>query len=161
MLSAEEIYREHSKMIYKYLFSITHNADLSEELTQETFYQAIKSLKSFDKSCKVSTWLCAIAKNQLLSYRRKHPQADELDETMEAADDIETGVIARLGKIEILKRLHLVEEPYKEVLHLRLFGDLSFREIGDIFERSENWARVTFYRAKEKLRKQMEDYEYE
>ena len=96
----DAVYRRHARTVYKFLLAQCHDPDLAEELTQETFYQAVRSVDRFDGSCKLSVWLCQIAK----------------------------------------------------VVYLRAFGDLSFREIGDVLGRTETWARVTFYRCKEKLR---------
>ena len=160
MLSMEETYRAHSKTVYRYLLSLTHNAELSEELTQETFYQAVRSAARYDGSCKVTTWLCAIAKNVLLSYRRKHRPA-QLPETAEGgAASPEAEALAEAGRVELIKKLRRLEGEMREVMYLRLFGDLSFREIGDIFSKTENWARVTFYRGREKLKKELEADEY-
>jgi RNA polymerase sigma-70 factor (ECF subfamily) len=156
MLSMEEIYRAHSQTVYRYLLSLTHKADLSEELTQETFYQAVKSVEHFDGSCKVSTWLCAIAKNLLQSYWRKHPVWDVLEETDASSESPESEVLAKASQVELLRKLHFFDEAVREVMYLRLFGNLSFREIGGILSKTENWARVTFYRGKEKLKKELE-----
>lgn len=156
MLSMDEVYKEHAKAVYHYLLSLTQNADLAEELTQETFYQAVKSAERFDGSCKVSTWLCAIAKNQLFAYSRKHPITDPLEEDSAGESSMEKDVIADAGRMELLKRLHRFGDPLREVMYLRLFVDLSFREIGDVLGKTENWARVTYYRGKEKLKKEME-----
>ena len=154
-MTIEDIYKAHSQTVYRYLLTLTHDAELSEELTQETFYQAIRSIERFDKSCKISTWLCAIAKNTLQTYRRKHPITSELDELSTITNSTESDVIARMNHIELLKKMHSLDETTREVLYLRLFGDLSFREIGDILSKTENWARVTFYRGEEKLKKEM------
>lgn len=156
MLSMEEIYREYAQTVYRYLLSLTRDAELSEELTQETFYQAVKSVKRFEGKCKVSTWLCAIAKNCLSSYRRKHPAHGELDDNLISEVSAEGAVLSSELRVELLRKLHGLDGDMREVLYLRLFGNLSFREIGDILSRTENWARVTFYRGKEKLRKELE-----
>lgn len=156
MLSMEETYKAHSQTVYRYLLSLTHNAALSEELTQETFYQAVKSVARYDGSCKVSTWLCAIAKNTLLSYRRKHTPMQPLDESATTAGSPEAETLASLDRVELIKKLQLLNGEMREVMYLRLFGDLNFREIGDILSRTENWARVTYYRGKEKLKKELE-----
>ena len=155
MQSMDEIYQKYAKMVYKYLMSLVHNCDLAEELTQETFYQAIKNIGRFDGSCQISTWLCAIAKNQFLSYQRKHPPLENLEDYNQAFDSVEKKVFDSVNRVEVLKRLHLCPEPFREILYLRIFGNLSFREIGEIMGRTENWARVTFYRGKEKLRKEI------
>lgn len=156
MLSMEEIYRAHAQTVYRYLLSLTRDADLSEELTQETFYQAVRSIERFDGSCKVSTWLCAIAKNALSAYRRKH-QTEELPEEFPSpAASPEAAALESSGRLELLKKLHALEGDSREVLYLRLFRGLSFREIGDVFSRTENWARVSYYRGREKLKKELE-----
>lgn len=159
MLPMAEIYQEHSKTVYRYLLSLTHDESLSEELTQETFYQAIRTSQRFNESCKVTTWLCAIAKNMLLNYRRKHPQNLELEETTQSVPSAEEEVIAGIGKVELMKRVHELDESVREVIYLRIFGNLSFAEIGTILGKTENWARVTFYRGKEKLKQKGEEHE--
>ena len=149
----EEIYRQYAKTVYRYLLSLTRDADLSEELTQETFYQAIRTSDRYDESCKVSTWLCGIAKNVLLTYRRKHPPEEELTEESVYAASAEHEAVSAAARIELLREIHRLPEPSREVVYLRVFGGLSFAEIGEVHGKTENWARVTFYRAKEKLRK--------
>ena len=166
MQSMEEIYRQHAQTVYRYLCSLTGDEDLSEELTQETFAQAVSSIGRFDGSCKVSTWLCAIAKNQLMAYRRRHPLQDSLDELAEigaspvgTAPSPEEETVAAERKRRLYAAIHDSPEPAREVLYLRLLGGLSFREIGDVLGQSENWARVTFYRGKEKLKGKVRDDE--
>ena len=156
MQSMDEIYQKYAQTVYHFLLSHTRDADLAEELTQETFYQAIRTSDRFDESCKLSTWLCAIAKNVLLTYRRKHPVTEELPEEMPAGASAESEAIASVGRLELIRLLHELPEPAREVMYLRVFGGLSFAEIGEVLGRSENWARVTFYRAKERLRKDVE-----
>lgn len=156
MQSMEEVYRAHSRMVYRYLLSLTRDASLAEELTQETFYQAVKSISRFDESCAVSTWLCGIAKHVLLTERRKHPLTEELDDSLPAAAAPENEVLGKAGQVALLQKLHLIGGDMREVLYLRLLGDLSFAEIGEILDRTENWARVTYYRGKEKLKKELE-----
>ena len=160
MQPIDEIYQRYAMTVYKFLLSKTGNEDLSEELTQETFYQAVKSIGRYDESkCSVSTWLCAIAKNQLLVYSRKHPKTEMLEESLKTAMSAEDSVIEAGNRVELLRKLHLCPEPYREVLYLRIYGDLSFREIGEIMGFSENRARVTFYRGKERLRKELTENE--
>lgn len=153
MQPMEEIYQEYARTVFKYLLSKTHDEDLAQELTQETFYQALKSIDRFDESCKISTWLCAIAKNQLLAYRRKHPEQESLEDTELITGSAEEEVLRGLDRVELMRQLHQCPEPFREVMYLRIFGNLSFKEIGEIMEKTENWARVTFYRGKEKLKK--------
>ena len=167
MQSMEEIYQQHAQAVYRYLCSLAGDEDLSEELTQETFAQAVSSIGRFDGSCKVSTWLCAIAKNQLMTYRRKHPLQESLDELSENGGALGSGTAPSPEEetlaVERRKRLyaaiHESPEPGREVLYLRLLGGLSFKEIGDVLGQSENWARVTFYRGKEKLKGKVRDDE--
>ncbi|MDO5110837.1 MAG: sigma-70 family RNA polymerase sigma factor [Clostridia bacterium] len=155
MLSMEEVCRTHSRTVYRYLLSLTRDASLSEELTQETFYQAVRSIDRFDGSCKISTWLCAIARNVLLREQRRHPPTAELEEAAAVTASPEDAALSKAGQVEVLRRLHLLDGDMREVMYLRLLGDLSFREIGDILGRTENWARVIYYRGKEKLKKEL------
>ncbi|MBE6910445.1 MAG: sigma-70 family RNA polymerase sigma factor [Ruminococcaceae bacterium] len=157
MQPMEEVYRRHARTVYRYLLTLTRDDDLAEELTQETFYQAIRSSDRFDGSCAVSTWLCAIAKNVLATYRRKHPAAEDVDEQILPTASAEEDAVSEVGRLELLKKLHALREPYREVLYLRAFGGLSFREIGEVQGKTENWARVTFYRGKELLRKEVDE----
>ena len=124
LANMEEIYQAHARTVYKFLLSQCHDADLAEELTQETFYQAVRSIDRFNGSCKVSVWLCQIAKH-----------------------------------LDLLRQIHALPPSTREVVYLRAFGGLSFREIGDVLGRTETWARVTFYRGKEALRKGGADHE--
>lgn len=155
MLTMEDIYREHSKTVYRYLLSLSHDEDISEELTQETFYQAVKSAEHFDGSCKITTWLCAIARNSYYSYRRKHPASAELLEDIASEAIVDKDILASESRVELLKKLQALNAEMREVMYLRVFGELSFREIGDILSKTENWARITFYRGKEKLKKEL------
>ena len=156
MQPMDEIYQKYAQTVYRFILSKTQDADVAEELTQETFYQAIRSIDRYDESCKITTWLCGIAKNVLLTYIRKHPVHDDIEELAIPLDSAEKDAMQAAERVELFKKLHDVEEPYKEVIYLRVFGGLSFREIGEIHQKSENWARVTFYRGKEKLRKEVE-----
>ena len=153
----DEIYQQYAQTVYRYLLSLTRDADLAEELTQETFYQAIRSIERFDGSCKLSTWLCAIAKRVLYTWRRKHPVQDEMQDEAGQAASAEAEVLQQQGRIELIRRMHELPEPGREVVYLRAFGGLSFAEIGEVHGKNENWARVTYYRMKEKLRKEMSE----
>lgn len=160
MLDPEKIYREYSKTVFRYLYAKTGDSHISEELTQETFYQAIRRISSFDGSCKVTTWLCAIAKHQLLKYYRKHPRHCDTDDIADLADNtLPADYFSEEGKVEILRAMHELPEAMREVMHLRIFGNLSFRQIGDIMEHSENWARVTYYRGNLRLREKLDGSE--
>ena len=157
----DEIYHRHAKAVYAFLLAKTADSMLAEELTQETFYQAVKSIGSFKGESSVSTWLIGIANNVLRGYFRKQKKQaeEELPKTEivarggTATEDI---VLRSMDTISLMQAMHRLPEPYREVLHLRLTADLSFKEIGQIMERTENWARVTYYRGKEKLLKGVE-----
>ena len=153
----EEVYRQYANTVFRYLLSLTRSEDIAEELTQETLYQAIRASERFDGSCAVSTWLCAIAKRVHKTYLRKHPKQAEIEETiLPPGASAEDETVRGEERLELMKRLHALPEPYREVMYLRLFGDLAFRDIGAVHGRTENWARVTFYRGKEMLRKDLD-----
>ena len=155
MQSMDEIYQEYAKTVYRFLLSRTRSEDLAEELTQETFCQAIRTSGRYDGSSKVSTWLLGIAKNVLFTYQRKHPHEEDIADQEISTESAEDAAIRSVARVELLRKLHGLREPQREVVYLRVYGGLSFREIGDVFSKTENWARVTFYRAKEELRKEL------
>jgi RNA polymerase sigma factor (sigma-70 family) len=148
----EQVYIENATAFYKYLFCLTHDAYLAEELTQETFYQATKGIHNFRGDCKISVWLCQIAKRLWYKELRKN-ETVPLDEIEEPQADInlEKQFMLNIDKVELFKLLHTLDVTTKEVVYLRLTGKLSFSEIGDIMGKTENWARVTFYRGKQKI----------
>ena len=156
MQSMDEIYREHAQTVYRYLLSRTGNPDLSEELTQETFYLAVKGIDRFDGSCKISTWLIAIAKNALSTWRRKNPVTEPLESVTAEAESTETAYSIEEGRVEIMKTIRMLPEEMREVMYMRLLGGLSFRQIGEIMQKTENWARVTYFRGREKLKKELD-----
>ena len=151
----EDIYRRHARTVYKFLLSLCGDADLAEELTQETFYQAIRSIDRFDGRCKLSVWLCQIAKHLWYQHLRKRKREVPLpDEPPELPiPSAEEGLLEQEGRLELLRKIHALPEQQREVVYLRSFCGLTFREIGDVLGKTENWARVTFYRGKEQLRK--------
>lgn len=156
----DEIYQKNAAMLYKYLCGLTQDAQLAEELTQETFYQAIKGIDKFRGDCKVSVWLCQIAKNlwyKELEKRSKH-KIVELDETMPSRENVEYHCLKHLEKIEMFRLMHRLDDVTREVMYLRLAGDLQFSEIAEIMGKTENWARVTYYRGKQKLMKGMKEW---
>ena len=151
----EDIYRRHARTVYKFLLSLCGDADLAEELTQETFYQAIRSIDRFDGRCKLSVWLCQIAKHLWYQHLRKRKREVPLpDDPPELPiPSAEEGLLEQEGRLELLRKIHALPEQQREVVYLRSFGGLTLREIGDVLGKTENWARVTFYRGKEQLRK--------
>ena len=150
----EQIYRQHARTVYRFLLAQCGDAGLAEELTQETFYQALRCLDRYDGSCKLSVWLCQIARHLWYQHlRRKGREAPMPDEPPERpAPSAEEETLDRQAHLGLLRQVHGLPEPYREVVYLRAFGQLSFREIGDVLGKTENWARVTFYRGKEKLK---------
>lgn len=153
MEDMDEIYRRHAQTVYKYLFSQCRDPGLAEELTQETFYQAVRSAGRFDGTCKVSTWLCQIAKHLWYQHLRRQSREEPGESPDTPISSAEEQLLAREGQLMLLRRVHALPEPGREVVYLRAFGGLSFREIGDVLGRTETWARVTYYRLKETLRK--------
>ena len=153
----ETLYRENEKIVYHYLYSQCKDEELSKDLTQETFLKAYESMERFDGSCKISTWLCQIAKHLLYRHwekagRQIPTEPEELIQKAPAAkENTESQVLTRIELIDCLKELQKLPEQMREVMYLRVMSDLSYREIGEIMGKSENWARVTFYRAKEAL----------
>ena len=155
MENMDDIYRRHAATVYKYLLSLCRDAHTAEELTQETFYQAVRSIDRFDGSCRVSTWLCQIAKHlfyQDLRKRRREAPLPEEEEALPPLPSAEEEVLDQSGRLDLLRRIHDLPEPGREVVYLRIFGGLSFREIGQVLGRTETWARVTYYRCKERLK---------
>lgn len=160
MLNMDLVYRDYAQYVFRFLMTLCMEEHTAEELTQETFYQAVRSANKYDGSCKVSTWLCQIAKHLWYQEldRRKRRAADPLtpaEEDTLAADTAtpEQQAAVKDEKMDLFRKIHVLSEMEKEVVLLRLTGAFSFAEIGDIVGRTENWARVTFYRAKQKITK--------
>lgn len=159
-MEPEKMYAEYYRDVYRFVLSLVKNPDEAEEVTQETFIKAVTSIRSFDGTKDIRAWLFTIARNTYISkYRKeKHIADQEIDENqadntsvsfMQALEDEETAFL-------IHKFLHTMDEPYKEVFSLRVFGELDFKKIGSLFGKSDNWARVTFYRAKSQIKQYME-----
>ena len=153
----EAVYEAYAPMVYRYLFCLTRDRALSEELMQETFCQAIRSVHRFRGDCKLSVWLCQIAKR--LWYKelkkRKAVITVPLDEQqLISPQDVEGEYLDQAARADFYRQLHLLDENTREVIYMRLTGELSFEEIGSILGRSAGWARVTFYRGKQKIAKE-------
>lgn len=156
----DELYEKYSNLIYHYLYGLTKDSDLSEELMQETFCAALKNINQFRGECKISVWLCQIAKNKWKDYLTKSNRIRTIyfDSTIENLiledsnlDDIDD----KDEIIKLYKEIHKLEENTREVFYLRIKANLSFKEIGEIMGRTEEWARVTFYRGKIKLKEEL------
>lgn len=152
MQNMEELYNEYFMQVYKYLFCLTHNSDISEELTQETFCRAIEKINTYKGECKITVWLCQIAKHLWYNECKKRKNREKYKEQFEEFKNTEDEYIEKEEKEELYKRIERLEDPLKEIMYLRIIGELSFKEIGEIFRKSENWARVSFFRGKQKLK---------
>jgi len=145
----DKIYAEYFSEVYKFVLSMCQNPVLAEEITQESFFKALKNIDSFKGDCTLSTWLCKIAKNTFYSYAKKHSrQVDYPLDSIMSDDNIEEKFVDKETAYAIHKAVHKLKDPYKEVFWLRTFGELSFTQIGALFDKTENWARVTYYRSK-------------
>ena len=158
----EEIYKEYSKIVYSYLLSLTYNSDVAEELMQETFYSAVKNINKFRNESSMKNWLCKIAKNKWVDYLKKSKISneiaiDEIEEKFLLVNSFEEDFSNKENVIDLYKKIHKLDEKTKEVIYLRIRADLNFKEIGMIMGKSENWARVTFYRAKIKLKEEFDN----
>lgn len=158
----EEIYKEYSKIVYVYLISLTNNSEIAEELMQETFYSAMKNINKFRKEASLKTWLCKIAKNKWLDYLKKIKTLneigiDEIDEKFLLVNSFEENLSNKEIIIDLYKKIHKLDEKSREVVYLRIMAELSFKEISVIMGETETWARVTFYRAKVKLKEEFKD----
>lgn len=152
----DKVYAEYFSEVYKFVISLCQNPVLAEEITQETFFKALKNINNFKGECKISTWLCKIAKNTFYSYAKKHNgEIDFSSELVISEENIEKQFVDKETAYVIHKVLHKLNEPYKEVFWLRTFGELSFGQIGAIFDKTESWARVTYYRAKIMIKEEL------
>ena len=153
----DKIYTEYFLEVYKFVISLCQNPELAEEITQETFFKALKNIERFQGDCRFNTWLCKIAKNTFYSYAKKHNrQVDFSFDVIISDENIEKQFVDKETAYTIHKVLHKLKEPYKEVFWLRIFGELSFAQIGAIFDKTESWARVTYYRAKIMIKEELQ-----
>lgn len=157
MTDFQEVYNLYFRDVYRYALSLCRNESMAEEITQETFYKALDKLESFDGKCKVSVWLCQIAKNTYISMCRKHKHIDFNANVglLPDEDSIEDHFFDRETAFAIHRVLHRLDEPYKEVFSLRTFGELSYKQIAELFGRTEAWARVTYHRARLKIKEDL------
>ena len=156
----EKIYNENFIIVYKFLICLTHNKEISEDLTQETFYKAIMNIDKFKGNCKMSIWLCEIAKNLWLNELKKRKKIIFSDiDTIEIYNQYSIDEeVENKKEIENLnKKISILNKEVQKVVYLKLYGDMTFKEIGNILGKSEVWARVNFYRAKQKIKEVGED----
>ena len=157
MTDFQQVYDLYFRDVYRYALSLCRNESIAEEITQETFFKALEKLGSFDGKCKISVWLCQIAKNTYISMCRKDKRLDPDADTalLPVEGSMEERVFDQETAFAIHKVLHTLEEPYKEVFSLRTFGELSFKQIAELFGKTEAWARVTYHRAKWKIKEEL------
>lgn len=151
MADFEEVYRRYFADVYKYVLALSRDEAVAEEVTQETFFKALTAIDGFRGQCQLRVWLCQIARNQYLTLCRERGRLTS--DPPEAADNgIEEGFADRDAARRLHRLLHQLPEPYKEVFSLRTFGELPFSQIGELFGKTESWARVTYFRARQKLK---------
>lgn len=151
----EKLYNTYYMEVYSYVMTIVRSSHMAEEITQEVFFKALKTNKPYEGKSSEFTWLCAIAKNTCFDAMRHTANVQELGEDIPNETNITKVLEDEEATLEIHQILHTMEEPYKEVFQLRIFGELSFSKIGKIFGKTENWARVTYHRARLKIQERM------
>lgn len=158
-----EIYEKCLKDVYYYCLTLTHDRDSAEELTQETFFKGLKNFHKFRGDCKAGVWFCQIAKHTFYTqakWQKRFVPAESLCEPGCENISPEAQILEKENVRLIHKILHTLPDPYKEVFHLRTFGELPFSQIGEIFEKTENWARVTYYRARRQIQHKWKENHY-
>lgn len=164
VLDYEKLYNSYYLQVYSYAMTIVKSRSVAEEVTQNTFFKAMTARRSYEGKASELTWLCSIAKNLAIDECRKNSRFAELDEdTPDRSEGMADTVEDKVEDQDMALRIHLVlhelQEPYKEVFQLRVFGELPFSQIGMIFGKSENWARVTYHRARLKIKERMDGNE--
>lgn len=155
----EKIYIRYFNDVFLFLKKISKDESIAEEITSETFFKAMRSIDNFHGEADVRVWLCQIAKNCYFSYLKKQQRIENIDDIdlPENKDTIEEQILKQYDAMQVHLLLHNLAEPYKEVFMLRVLGELSFKQIADIFQKTDNWACVTYHRARNKILMQMED----
>ena len=159
----EEIYATYFSDVYMYIRRLSRDEHLAEEITSETFFKAISSIESFRGECDIRVWLCQIAKNCYFTYLKKTQRIDSIEdiEIAEQSENFEERFFQKDAAMQIQKVLHDIPDPYKEVFMWRVFAEMSFKQIGQIFHKSENWACVTYHRARKMIKERLEADGYE
>lgn len=144
----EKVYVEYLRDVYNFLLKLSGSQEIAEELTQSTFSIAFENMGKFRGTCKMSVWLCQIAKHEYFAYCRKQKYTAKAVREEPCGGSLEERFIDHEEQIRIHEILHILPEPYKEVFTLRVMAELSYKDISRLFGKSESWARVTYYRAK-------------
>ena len=161
MTDFEKIYNEYFNDVYLYIKRLSGDEHVAEEITSETFFKALKSIDNFRGECEIRVWLCQIAKNSYYTYVKKNSKVQDVDETElinlpDNKNSVENEIQSKLQAFAIQKILHEIDEPYREVFMWRVYADLSFKEIAGIFNKNENWACVTYHRARKLIKERLE-----
>ena len=158
MQNIEEMYNKYSEIVYKYVFCLTGNEDTAEEIVQETFLVAVRDINKFRGDCKISTWLCQISKYiwyKKLKKEKKEIPLDILQDSLMIEDSIEENFCDKESKIQLFKKLQQLDADTRNVVYLRIFGNFEYSEIAEIMNKTSNWARVVFFRGKQKLKEEI------
>ena len=159
MQNIEEMYNKYSEIVYKYVFCLTGNEDTAEEIVQETFLVAVRDINKFRGECKISTWLCQISKYiwyKRLKKEKKETPLNILQDSILIEDSIEENFCDKESKIQLFKKLQELDEDTRNVMYLRIFGNFEYSEIAEIMNKTSNWARVVFFRGKQKLKEEID-----
>ena len=166
-MDIEKLYREYFTPVYRYTLSLVHDPDMAEEITQETFFRALKKINDYRGEASLKVWLCQIARNLSFDSLRRQSKTTALTKHDDESDDYELPagsesdpeeqLLRKQTAMKIHRILHDLKDPYKEVFQLRTFGDLSFAEIGELFGKSESWARVTYYRSRMMIKEELDE----
>ena len=166
-MDIEKLYREYFTPVYRYTLSLVHDPDMAEEITQETFFRALKKINDYRGEASLKVWLCQIARNLSFDSLKRQSKTTALTKHDDESDDYELPagsesdpeeqLLRKQTAMKIHRILHNLKEPYKEVFQLRTFGDLSFAEIGELFGKSESWARVTYYRSRMMIKEELDE----
>ena len=161
MTDFEKVYKEYFNDVYLYIKRLSGDEHTAEDITSETFFKALKSIDSFRGECEIRVWLCQIAKNSYYTYVKKNTKVQNVDETElinlpDNKNSVENEVQSKLQAFAIQKILHEIDEPYREVFMWRVYAELSFKEIAGIFNKNENWACVTYHRARKLIKQRLE-----
>jgi RNA polymerase sigma-70 factor (ECF subfamily) len=152
----DKVYSENYPYVYRFVLSLCRNEAIAEDVTSEAFFKALKSIGSYKGDCEIKVWICQIAKNTYFTQRKGERLTQPIEvELLDEHADVEGAFADKTEALEIHRILHKLGEPYKEVFSLRLFGELSFAEIAELFSKTESWARVTYHRAKAKIREEL------
>jgi RNA polymerase sigma-70 factor (ECF subfamily) len=167
LMDIEKLYREYFTPVYRYTLSLVHDPNMAEEITQETFFRALKKINDYRGEASLKVWLCQIARNLSFDSLKRQSKTTALTKHDDESDDYELPagsesnpeeqLLRKQTAMKIHRILHDLKEPYKEVFQLRTFGDLSFAEIGELFGKSESWARVTYYRSRMMIKEELDE----